>query len=577
VTDEHEGADRKPDDPFEDLDAFFAPIGDLDAEEPTPPPIRPPGQGAGGAGAERAEETSAQDEILPSGWTAGLDDVEPQPSERRESEPPGPVEEPISRAGEPVAGEAESGAVYLGEPTSEFQGKEWDRFRDALDSMNDKGEPGPGYDEGEAAPPVGRHLSPDAPEPVGVDAGDFADQDAEPDWAEASEEGPAGGREPEGLDLVEGEEEEAAPTLEEREAAADHFAGSIRETPDRVEEDLLADLDRSEVTPPHVRVGADGPPEAPDEVPSEEEPGGHRLRVGAVDPLSGGPSWQEPTGEDIGLEPEGGAPVGRNIPAAFLSALILVGLGLGSLAIGPGPFAVVAGIIVVLAQGELYGAMVNARYQPATAIGLVFGGFVLAAAYLKGEAAMLSMLALCVVFSFLWFMATPARARRNTLANVALTIMGVAYVPLFAGFALIIVSLPGTGRALLISIIGLAFLHDIAAFFGGYIWGNRQLAPTISPKKSWEGLVVATVVVVGVGLAVLPQVDAIGTVARAAGLAVTIALFAPLGDLAESLLKRDLGIKDMGTLLPGHGGALDRIDSVLFAAPAAFYYIRLFF
>jgi phosphatidate cytidylyltransferase len=82
------------------------------------------------------------------------------------------------------------------------------------------------------------------------------------------------------------------------------------------------------------------------------------------------------------------------------------------------------------------------------------------------------------------------------------------------------------------------------------------------------------VVAVAIG-AVAPSVDILDTVGRSVGLAVVVAIFAPLGDLAESLLKRDLGIKDMGSVLPGHGGVLDRIDSMLFVAPAAFMLLRL--
>jgi phosphatidate cytidylyltransferase len=98
----------------------------------------------------------------------------------------------------------------------------------------------------------------------------------------------------------------------------------------------------------------------------------------------------------------------------------------------------------------------------------------------------------------------------------------------------------------------------------------------VSPKKSWEGAIGATLVVVAVAVGVVANsVDLLEPVSRAAGLAVVVAIFAPLGDLAESLIKRDLGIKDMGSILPGHGGVLDRIDSVLFVAPAAFMFLRL--
>ena len=115
-----------------------------------------------------------------------------------------------------------------------------------------------------------------------------------------------------------------------------------------------------------------------------------------------------------------------------------------------------------------------------------------------------------------------------------------------------------------------------AAFVVCSWWGSRPLAPAISPKKSVEGAVGATMVVIAVAVgAVAPAVDLLNTLPRSVGLAVVVAVFAPLGDLAESLLKRDLGVKDMGSILPGHGGVLDRIDSLLFVAPAAFLFLRL--
>jgi phosphatidate cytidylyltransferase len=288
----------------------------------------------------------------------------------------------------------------------------------------------------------------------------------------------------------------------------------------------------------------------------------------------GGPSWQEPTALEVGPETERRGP-GRDMPMAFLTGLILAGLALGAIAIGRGPFAVLAGAVVLFAQGEFYLALQKRHYQPATALGLVAGGLVLGAAYFRGEGAMLAMVALATFAAFLWYMTVPAQNRKNVATNVALTVLGVAYIPMLAGYALAVLKLPD-GRGLALAIIGLTIAYDISAFGVGYFWGSRPLAPHVSPKKSWEGAIGATLVVVAVAVgAVAPSVEILDTVGRSVGLAVVVAIFAPLGDLAESLLKRDLGIKDMGGILPGHGGVLDRIDSVLFVAPAAFMFLRL--
>src|SRR5919198_636784 len=156
------------------------------------------------------------------------------------------------------------------------------------------------------------------------------------------------------------------------------------------------------------------------------------------------------------------------------------------------------------------------------------------------------------------------------------TMLGVLYVPFLAGYVLLILTQARSGRALMLAVLGLTFIYDIAAFLVGSVWGSRALAPSISPKKSWEGLVGATALTFLLSVAFLPSIDPL-TLVKSVGLFVVVAVFAPLGDLAESAIKRDLGVKDMGSVLPGHGGILDRIDSVLFVAPAAFYFLKLIF
>jgi phosphatidate cytidylyltransferase len=370
--------------------------------------------------------------------------------------------------------------------------------------------------------------------------------------------------------LLEASAEDEEPSPEAVEAAAEHFARSVRDE---------ADLDpEDETSLPELLGGGDEVGE--DDVAAElEEPvGGGRASgmSGSGSEGLGGPSWQEPATIEVGMEHEARR-TGRDVPAAFITGLALAGVALGSLALGKWAFALTAGAIVLWAQGELYLALQRHHLQPATALGLVSGGLVLGAAYFRGEAAMLSMFVLSVFAAFLWYMAAPASHRRGTATNIGVTILGVAYVPLMAGFALAMLDFTD-GRAVVLSVIGLTFVYDTAAFIVGSWWGNRPLAPTISPKKSLEGAIGATLVVIAVSVgAVAPAVTALNTVGKSVALAVVVAVLAPLGDLAESLIKRDLGVKDMGSVLPGHGGVLDRIDSVLFVVPAAFLFLRLIF
>ncbi len=354
---------------------------------------------------------------------------------------------------------------------------------------------------------------------------------------------------------------EEPPSVEAVEAAADHFAESVRE-----EVSVDPGEPTSYITEPVV-------PGLLDEEPEPEAPSTRTVRVGP-DGL-GGPSWQEPATVEVGAAEER-RPGGRDVPAAFLTGLVLAALASGSIAINAAAFAVVAGVIVLWAQGEFYRALQKEHRQPATALGLVGGGLILAAGYFRGEAAMLSVFALSILATFLWYMAAPATHRKGTLVNLALTVLGIAYIPLLASYALALLD-QTDGRALVLSVIGLTFVYDTAAFVVGSWFGSRPLAPSISPKKSIEGALGATLVVIAVAVGVVASAvtDPLGTFSRSAGLAVVVAIFAPLGDLAESLLKRDLGLKDMGSVLPGHGGVLDRIDSLLFVAPAAFLFLRL--
>jgi phosphatidate cytidylyltransferase len=386
-------------------------------------------------------------------------------------------------------------------------------------------------------------------------------------------------------------EDDRAPTEQEIEAAAEHFAGSVtvadelEEGPideavtiegevvseatnddlfgdihgDNVEQDILADLDDDEDARRTVVVGAEG---------------------------LGGPSWQEPTSVEVGadLDRRGPNEGERDVPAAVLTGVVLAGIAIGSLLIGPGAFAIVAAIIVLIAQGELFGALVKHHQQPATAIGLVTGVLMIAGAHYHGEPAVLAMFALGVIATFLWFMAAPAAHRQGTIAHIGATLMNIAYIPLLGSYLIVMLGIGGPdGKQLVVAVIGLTFIFDTSAFLVGSVWGGsffqRPLAPTVSPKKSLEGLIGATLITVIVSMALVPSFVTLFEHKRveALVLALVIAAAATLGDLAESLIKRDLGIKDMGSILPGHGGVLDRIDSLLFVAPAAFLFFRVIF
>ena len=510
---------------FEDLDKFFAPIQDVDWPESS--------EGTGSGTTQAADRSQ-----------------EPAPAEPKPPEPVQPEREPDAARSSTMAFETQ--------PEDEAE------EADAL--------------EPDAAQPSGGGellTAPETPsddevveEQDGVDAFLFEAEAESYDVDEPAGEAGSGGYvdlpgdEPGVAELIEETVVvEDAPDIEAVEAAADHFAESVRDEV-QVEPEAPVPHPTEEVAIAQL-LGEEGA--------TEDAETTRTVRVGAEG--FGGPRCLVPPAIGVGPDSERAGP-GRDVPTAFITGIVLAGLAVGAILIGPGAFAIFAGIVVLFAQGEFYLAMQKRHYQPATALGLVSGALVLGAGYYRGENAMLAIMALSLFATFLWYMTVPPQHRRNVVANIAITTLGVVYIPLLAAYALAVLKLPD-GEGLTLSIIGLTFVYDTAAFGVGYFWGSRPLAPNISPKKSWEGAIGATLVTIAVAVAVVTQVDLLDSIPNSVGLAVVVALFAPLGDLAESLIKRDLEIKDMGGILPGHGGVMDRIDSVLFVAPAAFIYLRL--
>jgi phosphatidate cytidylyltransferase len=175
------------------------------------------------------------------------------------------------------------------------------------------------------------------------------------------------------------------------------------------------------------------------------------------------------------------------------------------------------------------------------------------------------------VFTFLWYMLEVVRARPTI--NIALTLMVFMWIGFFGAFAGLLLAPDPGGTGLLLGVVICAVGADVVAYFAGRAIGKTPLLPDVSPHKTVEGLVaggIAAIVLGGiVGSVLHPWADQ--GIGAGLALGLLVAISAPIGDLAESLIKRDLGLKDLGSFLPGHGGFLDRFDSILFALPAAFY------
>ncbi|MDR2253221.1 MAG: phosphatidate cytidylyltransferase [Bifidobacteriaceae bacterium] len=152
------------------------------------------------------------------------------------------------------------------------------------------------------------------------------------------------------------------------------------------------------------------------------------------------------------------------------------------------------------------------------------------------------------------------------------TAFAIAYLPTLAALVVLLSFMP-QGRWLVLLLVAIPVASDTGGFFAGSYFGKHKMAPNVSPKKTWEGMAgsVALATVAGVGGMILMDRPWYFGLA----LALLGSFSATLGDLAESMLKRSIGIKDMGSLLPGHGGVLDRVDSILMTAPFAYTVLAL--
>jgi phosphatidate cytidylyltransferase len=194
----------------------------------------------------------------------------------------------------------------------------------------------------------------------------------------------------------------------------------------------------------------------------------------------------------------------------------------------------------------------------------------LVSAFVAGEEGLLVAFALTAFGALLWRLID---GLEGAVRDVAAGVFTAAYVPLLAGFAILMLA-EEDGPLRVVVFILVTIASDIGGYVAGVLFGKHPMAPTVSPKKSWEGFAGSAIACVGVGVA---SVMILLGGAWWAGLAVGAAtvMTATLGDLSESLLKRDLGIKDMGSTLPGHGGFMDRLDSLLPTAPVVYLLLVL--
>ena len=287
----------------------------------------------------------------------------------------------------------------------------------------------------------------------------------------------------------------------------------------------------------------------------------------------------------VGFEDVTGAPIDReedyeaseqaltsDLAMRIASAMVIFGMFLGSLLLGGWWFTGFVILVMVVGTGEFYATVRSEDYRPLALFGLLGVVFMGVGAHIAGAVAIAGWGAAFALATVLFLSLSP---RRQPLEDASVTIGGMAWVGLLS-FAILVAAGPQPVAFILFVVVVVA-INDIGAYFVGRSFGRRKMAPQISPKKTWEGIfggMVAGLMAASI-LATFPAWETIG-LARGLVAAALIGVVAPIGDLAESMVKRSLGVKDMGSVLPGHGGILDRVDGFVLTVPAIYYLFRGF-
>ena len=277
-------------------------------------------------------------------------------------------------------------------------------------------------------------------------------------------------------------------------------------------------------------------------------------------------------GGDRGAPEKSASRAGRNLPAA-----IAVGVGLGAVILVAlltvrELFVGVVAVAVAVSTYELAGALQRGAGIRVALLPVLLGGqAVVWLAWPYERAGVLSAFVVTILVCLIWRLKDGAD---GYLRDVTASIFTVAYVAVFASFAVMLV-VPDDGVFRVLAFLIGVVLSDTGGYVAGVLFGKHPMAPAISPKKSWEGFAGSMVAgMVGGALTVGLMLD--GQWWQGVLFGAALVVTATAGDLVESLIKRDLGIKDMGTLLPGHGGLMDRMDSLLPSAVVGWLLLHVF-
>lgn len=273
--------------------------------------------------------------------------------------------------------------------------------------------------------------------------------------------------------------------------------------------------------------------------------------------------------------PKKSSRAGRDLPAAIAVGVVLGGLAIGTLLFAPLWWLPLLAVAIAIATHEVIRRLREQGFALPTVPLLVGGQAMIWLTWPYGATGLLGAYAGTIVICMVWRLLGQGLNNQpvNYLRDIAVSVLLATWVPMFAAFtALLIFAEDGGGRVF--TVIATVVFADIGGYVAGVLFGKHLMAPAISPKKSWEGL--GGSLVFGTAAAILSVTFLLDKPAWiGVPLGVLLVITGVLGDLVESQVKRDLGIKDMGTLLPGHGGIMDRIDAMLPSAVVGWIVLTL--
>jgi phosphatidate cytidylyltransferase len=231
-------------------------------------------------------------------------------------------------------------------------------------------------------------------------------------------------------------------------------------------------------------------------------------------------------------------------------------------------FTVLVAIWGVLAVFEFYKLVAGAKAQPLTYFGLIWTLLFIISPHFQYDFTVPLLLTLAVILPLIWLLGRPKK--EGVFIGWAWTLAGILYLGWLLSYLVALRGLDG-GRNWVFFALFTTFASDTTAFFVGRALGRHKLAPRVSPGKTWEGTIAGVfgAIIVSLLFTLLIPIS----YAQAIVLGILVSIFGQLGDLVESLFKRNMGVKDSSRLIPGHGGFLDRIDSVVFVGVVVYYYV----